>query len=207
MRILIAEDDPTSRAVLWGVLQKSGYDVVETCDGAAAWAALQQPAAPALAILDWMMPAMDGLEVVRRVRARTTSQPPYLIILTTRGEQADIVTGLAAGADDYVTKPFDPSELRARIEVGRRLIEMQEKLAAKEGELLEAFDRIKALRGVVPVCARCKTIRDDQDYWSQVEAFVDGRAAAQFSPGLCPNCAKLPSPRNGDAGKGSGRST
>ncbi len=129
MRILIAEDDYTSRCILLAVLKKCGYEVVETVNGAAAWDAMQRTDAAQLAILDWMMPEMDGLEVVRRIRALNSPQPPYIIMLTAKGDKADIVDGLNAGADDYLTKPFDAGELRARVEVGRRLIEMQAALA------------------------------------------------------------------------------
>jgi len=125
MRILIADDDVTSRAVLAGVLQKEGHEVEATVNGAEAWQALQQPGAPALVILDWTMPEMDGPEVVRRVRALETDRPPYILMLTTRGDKADIIAGLEAGANDYLAKPFDPGELRARIEVGRRMVEIQ----------------------------------------------------------------------------------
>jgi two-component system cell cycle response regulator len=125
MRILIADDDLTSRTVLAGVLKKEGHEVEATVDGAQAWQALQQPGAPALVILDWTMPEMDGPEVVRRVRAIQTDRPPYILMLTTRGEKADIIAGLEAGANDYLAKPFDPGELHARVEVGRRMVEMQ----------------------------------------------------------------------------------
>ena len=128
MRILIAEDDFTSRTVLSGVLKKEGHEVMATVNGAEAWEALQQPDAPVLVILDWMMPEMDGPEVVRRVRALQTDRPPYIIMLTTKGDKADIIAGLDAGANDYLAKPFDPGELRARIEVGRRMVEMQDAL-------------------------------------------------------------------------------
>jgi len=130
MKILIAEDDLTSRTVLTEMLIKHGYEVTATVNGAEAWLAMQQPDAPLIAILDWMMPEIDGLEVCRRVRALKSDQPPHIIILTARGEKADIIAGLVAGADDYLAKPFDPGELRARLDVGRRLIEMQAKLAA-----------------------------------------------------------------------------
>jgi two-component system, cell cycle response regulator len=128
MRILIADDDVTSRTVLAGVLGKEGYEVTATVNGAEAWQALQQPEAPALAILDWMMPEMDGPEVVRRVRGLGSDEPPYIIILTTKGEKADIVAGLEAGADDYLSKPFDSGELRARVGVGRRMVGLQHAL-------------------------------------------------------------------------------
>jgi two-component system, cell cycle response regulator len=128
MRILIADDDFTSRTVLAGVLRKSGYEVVVTVDGAEAWQVLQQADAPRLVILDWIMPEMDGLEVIRLARGEQTERPPYIILLTTRGEKSDIIMGLDAGANDYLAKPFDSGELRARIEVGRRMVELQNAL-------------------------------------------------------------------------------
>ena len=135
MRILIADDDLTSRLVLTGVLRKSGHDVVTAVDGDEAWEAMRQPDAPALAILDWMMPGLAGVEVCRRIRGRPSDQPPYLILLTSRGEKADIVAGLEAGADDYLAKPFDSGELRARVDVGRRVVELQARLLEARDEL------------------------------------------------------------------------
>ncbi len=128
MRILIAEDDFTSRTMLAGLLKKVGHEVVTTVNGAEAWQILQQPDTPRLVILDWMMPELDGLEVLRRIRSQEKDQPLYVIMLTAKGEKADIVTGLDAGANDYLPKPFDPGELRARIEVGCRMIQMQDAL-------------------------------------------------------------------------------
>jgi diguanylate cyclase (GGDEF)-like protein len=128
MKILIAEDDVTSRLVLAGVLKKWGHEVVATVNGTEAWEAMRRPDAPTLAILDWMMPGLDGVEVCRRIRGLQSDQPPYLIVLTSRGDKADIVAGLEAGADDYLAKPFDPGELRARVDVGQRMIELQAKL-------------------------------------------------------------------------------
>jgi len=128
MRILIADDDPLSRTVLTALLEKCGYEVVPAANGAEAWQAMQQPDAPRIVILDWMMPELDGMELCRRIRKVETDQPPHIIMLTSKGEKADIITGLEAGADDYLAKPFDAGELRARINAGRRLIEMQNKL-------------------------------------------------------------------------------
>lgn len=135
MRILIAEDDLTSRTVLAGVLKKEGHEVVATVNGAQACQALLQPGAPELVILDWMMPEMDGPEVVRQVRALGTERQPYILMLTTRGEKADIIAGLAAGANDYLAKPFDLGELCARVGVGRRMVEMQAALLASREAL------------------------------------------------------------------------
>lgn len=125
MRILIADDDLTSRKILTGVLEKQGHQVEITLDGIQAWEALQAVDAPQIAIIDWMMPGMDGPEVVRRVRAADSEAQPYILLLTKRSQTSDIITGLDAGADDYLTKPFNPGELRARISVGARIIGMQ----------------------------------------------------------------------------------
>ncbi|PIP38032.1 MAG: diguanylate cyclase response regulator [Desulfobacterales bacterium CG23_combo_of_CG06-09_8_20_14_all_51_8] len=128
MRVLVAEDDSATRSVLAGMLKKKGHDVVEAANGLEAWLSLQQPEAPMLAILDWIMPEMDGLDLLRRIRSIQTEQPIYIIMLTIKGEKTNIITGLQAGADDYLPKPFDYGELCARVEVGLRVTEMRVKL-------------------------------------------------------------------------------
>jgi sigma-B regulation protein RsbU (phosphoserine phosphatase) len=146
MRILIAEDDLTSRNILKLFLSKQGHEVVATVDGAEAWLSMQHPDAPKLAILDWVMPTIDGIEVCRRIRTLKTDQPTYVIMLTTKAKKADIVSGLEAGADDYMTKPFDYDELRARVNVGIRIIENEAKLLEarkKIDEALKAAGRIQ----------------------------------------------------------------
>ena len=148
MRILIAEDDVTSRLLLKRVLENWGYDVTATTDGSEALQALQAEDAPRLAILDWMMPGMDGVDVCRRVRSRETLQPPYIILLTALGDKESVVTGLEAGADDYVGKPYDPDELHARLEVGRRLVELNDELLEAQ-HALEILARTDALTGVL----------------------------------------------------------
>lgn len=189
VRILIADDDLTSRLVLAGVLKKRGHDVLEAVDGTGAWSALQRPDAPALAILDWMMPGMEGPDIVRRVRAlRRTGPPPYIIMLTSRNKTADVIAALEAGANDFLAKPFDAGELCARVEVGGRMLEMQAALATKIEELSQALGHVKTLRGILPICANCKKIRDDQGYWKQVEVYVRDHTEADFSHGLCPPC-------------------
>ena len=135
MRMLIADDDCTSRAMLAAVLKKGGHEVVETADGEEALAALEGEDAPILAILDWVMPKVAGLEVVKRIRARPDGGRYYLLMLTSRSDKSDLVAGLEAGANDYLSKPFDPGELRARVEVGRRLVEMQEQLNDRNAEM------------------------------------------------------------------------
>jgi putative nucleotidyltransferase with HDIG domain len=124
-RVLIAEDDETSRRLLEKALITWGYEVVVACDGNEALERFQEPTAPKLAILDWMMPGLDGIDVCRKVREAKTLIPPHVIMLTGRDKEKDVVTGLEAGANDFVPKPFEKDELRARLEVGRRSVELQ----------------------------------------------------------------------------------
>lgn len=190
MRILIAEDDTTSRAMLKAVLEYHGHEVLETVDGEAAWREMQAINAPRMAIVDWMMPELDGLELVRRVRSLDTDRPPYVIMLTTKTEKTDIAIGLDAGADDYLSKPFDVTELRARIQVGVRVLDAQASLATKVAELREALDEIRVLHGILPICANCKKIRDDDGYWHQVDVYLSEHSEVDFSHGICPDCMK-----------------
>src|SRR6266436_38651 len=125
MKILISEDDPVSRRLLQAALIKWGYEVMVTADGEEAWQALQSESVPPLLILDWLMPKMDGVEICRQARQISRLKSTYILLLTSRGGKDDIIQGLEAGADDYVTKPFDHGELRARVQVGSRVVELQ----------------------------------------------------------------------------------
>jgi DNA-binding response OmpR family regulator len=174
VRILIADDDRLSTTMLSRTLEQWGFEVAVAHDGAAAWDAIVGDKPPALAIFDWMMPQMDGLELCRRVRATSLPSPVYLILLTARNSRADLVAGLEAGADDYLTKPFDPDELRARIHVGRRTLAL--------------IANIKRLSGLLPICSYCKRIRSDHNYWEQVESYISEHTDALFSHGICPSC-------------------
>jgi DNA-binding response OmpR family regulator len=188
MKILIAEDDLVSRRMLEATLQKWGYEVLAVTDGLAAWQALEGEDPPLLAILDWMMPGMGGVEICRRVREAGHPSPVYLILLTARAGSEDVVQGLEAGANDYVTKPFNREELRARVRVGMRVVELQVKLAERVLELEEALARVKQLQGLLPICSYCKKIRDDRNYWRHVEAYISEHSEAVFSHGICPEC-------------------
>ncbi|GLI35645.1 response regulator [Desulforhabdus amnigena] len=132
MKIFIAEDDLTSRLMLQAVLSKCGYEVTSVADGEEAWTVLQQLDAPRLILLDWMMPGMDGLTLCRKLRAQGRDDPLYILLLTSRGEQHNIVQGLEAGADDYIAKPYDNGELLARIGVGRRILELLAEVARRQ---------------------------------------------------------------------------
>jgi two-component system cell cycle response regulator len=124
-RILIAEDDQTTRTILAGILKKWGFAPQVVKDGLAAWNVLKEPDAPHLVILDWMMPGMDGVDVIKKVRAEENGQPPYIILLTSKDSKGDILAGLESGANDYIKKPFDHEELYARIRAGQRTVELQ----------------------------------------------------------------------------------
>jgi len=141
MKVLIAEDDAISRRMLEAFLVKWGYEVVVATQGEEAWGVLQGNDPPKLAVLDWMMPGKDGIELCRGVRQRKGRAYTYILLLTARGHKADIVEGLEAGADDYVTKPFDPYELRARLRAGRRIIELQEQLLSAREALRDQASR------------------------------------------------------------------
>ena len=136
MKILVADDDPVSCRLLERLLEKWGYDAIITHSGTEAWEALQAEHAPRLALLDWMMPGIDGLEICRRVRARSSLPYVYIMLLTANDKVGNLVEGLESGADDYLTKPFHPQELRARLRVGLRMLEL-------EGSLVEAREHLQ----------------------------------------------------------------
>ena len=188
--ILIAEDNRAIRMALVTSMRKLPYDCVQACNGAEAWELMRQPDAPKVALIDWQMPEMTGVEVIANIRELADENPPYCILLTALGEKKDIVAGLQAGANDYVIKPYDPDELRARVSVGQRMVDLQAALSKRVSELQKALDEIKTLRGIVPICASCKMIRDDGGYWQQVEEYVSSRTFADFSHSLCPACER-----------------
>lgn len=134
-RVLVAEDDAIFRKILQSWLESWGYRVVVAEDGGKAWNILQQERPPELLILDWMMPEVDGTELCRRVRERQRDPYQYILLVTARDDKQDVVRGLEAGADDYLTKPFDRNELRARIRVGRRILTLQDDLIHAREEL------------------------------------------------------------------------
>ncbi len=188
MRILIAEDDGTTNDFLVMLLQGWGHEVVSTHDGIQAWDAVRQPGAPRLALFDRSMPRIDGLELCRRVRAEPALKGFYLILVTGLNGPDEIVAGLEAGANDYLVKPFHTGELKARVSVGVSVVGLQEDLAARLRELEAAASEVKSLRGILPICGYCKRIRDDKNYWNQVERYVSARSEATFSHGICPDC-------------------
>jgi DNA-binding response OmpR family regulator len=188
MRILIAEDEAVSQRLLEHTLSRWGYQTTSVADGTAAWEILSGSEPPQLAILDWMMPGLTGVEVCRLQRAAEGRPPTYLILVTARDDTADVVQGLEAGANDYVTKPYQDEELRARIEVGARMIQLESDLALRVQELQAALAEVKQLQGIIPICCYCKKVRSDDRFWQRVEDYIKARTAADFSHGICPEC-------------------
>ena len=200
MRVLIAEDDAISRKLLEVNLRRAGHDVVSTRDGGEAWEALSSEGGPKIAVLDWMMPALDGIEICRRVRAEQKLGYVYLILLTAKTRQEDRAIGFKAGADDYLTKPFDSQDLRARIAVGQRIIELERALRAKVAELQAAQGHVEQLQGLLPICMHCKKIRDDDSTWHQLEVYIERHSSAAFTHSLCTECLARHYPGFGSGG-------
>jgi len=188
MQVVIAEDDRATGQILARTLQRLNHEPTVVTDGAQAWEYLRKATAPTLAILDWMMPELDGPDVCRKVRAELPDANMYLLLVTARESRGDVIAGLEAGADDYIIKPFDPDELRARVAVGVRVLALQQKLAERVAELQTALSNVKQLRGLLPICSYCKRIRGDDQYWQQVEGYIAEHSDAQFSHGICPTC-------------------
>jgi len=191
VRVLIADDEATSRHLIQATLEGWGFQVLVAVDGGEALRILEGSSPPEIALLDWVMPEVDGLEVCRRVRASMLNTATYIILVTARGGLEHVVQGLEAGADDYLTKPFDPRELRARLHAGVRIVQLQKALLERFHELEDALKRVKQLQGLLPICSYCKKIRNDRNYWEQVDAYVASHSEAQFSHGVCPDCYEV----------------
>ena len=189
LQVLVADDEPVSRTVVGAMLKKAGYPVIFAPDGEQAWHHLNSADPPAIALLDWEMPGLQGPEVVQRLRSRVdVPSPTYVILLTSRDSYADIVQGLKAGADDYVTKPANEDELVARVNVGARVVQLQTALADRVRSLEEALANVKALQTLLPMCAYCKSIRNDQNYWEKVETYFTQHSNVSFTHSYCPSC-------------------
>lgn len=170
---LVVDDDPVVSATLKAVVGKAGYTVRVARDGAEAWEALQQ--APASVVIsDWYMPVMDGLELCRRVRARPDEGYVYFILITAMGGKEQYDRGMEAGADDFITKPLNLDELRARLRVAARILGLRREL--------------KRLEGLLPICSYCKRIQDDRGEWNSLEVYITQRSDARFSHGICERC-------------------
>ncbi|MDX6769831.1 MAG: response regulator [Elusimicrobiota bacterium] len=176
MKVLVAEDDATSRTLLRASLAKLGHEVIEARDGEEAWDLLLTRG-PRVVVSDWMMPKLDGLELCRRVRGRVDSPYVYFILLTgTMVGGGHHARAMEEGVDDFLVKPLDVEALRMRLRVAERIVSLTE--------------RVRTLEGILPMCAYCRRIRDEKGGYQSLEDFVSDKTPAQFSHGVCPDCAK-----------------
>lgn len=174
MKILAVEDDLVARKILVQALHRLGHEVAEASDGVEALRVLQTEPVRVI-VSDWLMPSMDGLEFCRRIRARINAEYTYFILLTSRtADHANQREAIEAGVDDFLTKPLDLQELWMRLRVAERILRY-----ATQVQQLEAF---------LPICSYCKKVRDDHNYWQQIEAYINQRTGSEFSHSICPDC-------------------
>ncbi len=174
MKILAVEDDPVAQLVLESSLRKLGHNVVLASDGAAAWERLQTDSQVRVVVSDWLMPGMNGLDLCARVRARTHDYVYFILLTQQSASDANHEEALTAGVDDFLVKPINQRELRMRLRVAERILGY-----TKQVRQLESF---------LPICSYCKNVRDDQNYWQHIEAYLHKHAGTNFSHGVCPEC-------------------
>jgi DNA-binding response OmpR family regulator len=189
--ILAADDDRITQRALARAITACGWTPQVVGSGDEALSVLEQGDGPLVAILDWIMPGLAGVDVCREVRKVDRDVQPYLIIATVRDQTSEVIDALDAGADDYMIKPIEPHELQARVRAGLRTVALQQTLAARVAELKRTLSHVKELSGLLPICAFCKRIRDDQDYWQTVEEYLTRHTDVSFSHGFCPSCIKV----------------
>lgn len=191
MKILIAEDEFTTRMMVQVCLENWGYRVESVTNGNEAWELLQKADAPHIAILDWEMPGLDGVEVCRRAKEMEVEDPTYIILLTGRDSDTDILRGFDAGADDYMTKPFNDNELRARVRVAERLVRTQTSLSESVAELKEALNQLEQLESGVEICSECRSIFSPYDgEWHTCKDVLKNDADPRIIVRQCPDCSK-----------------
>jgi PleD family two-component response regulator len=187
-KVLIADDDSANLMILKSLISKWGYEVITAKDGTLAMQILLSDDHPRLVILDWLMPGLDGIEVCKRVRKTPRIEPIYIIFLTSLSRDEDIIEGMKAGADDYITKPCRHVELQWRLKTGAKILDLRKKLAYRSQQLENVKSEIKLLQGLLPICACCKKVRGDSDYLQKVRAYMAGRPEARFDNCICSSC-------------------
>ncbi len=174
VKILTVEDDAVARAVLRRALQKLGHDVVEAKDGREAWALFSDEPVRVI-VSDWMMPEVSGLELCQKLRARADADYVYFILITANSaDSANRIAAADAGVDDFLSKPLNFEELWMRLRVAERILKFS--------------TQVRQLEELLPICSYCKKIRDDQNYWQQMEGYINERTGSEFSHSVCPDC-------------------
>lgn len=188
MKVLAVDDDRVTLTTLRRLLEKFGYEPLMASNGTDALR-LFLDHRPKILITDWIMPEMEGPTIVKTVRAFAESEYTYIVMLTSRHDKDDLMAGMLAGVDEFLTKPIDPDHLRARLRVGKRIMLLQESLNKRVRELESEREHVKMLQGFLPICSYCKKIRDDENLWSQVEEYISNHQEnVQFSHSICPDC-------------------
>lgn len=187
LSVLVVDDTRVNVDLLVLLLQKENYTVRFAESGKEA---LQKIAAtpPDLILLDIMMPQMDGYETCVRIKSNPLSKHIPIIFITALSETNDKIKGFQVGGVDFITKPFEVREVLARVKAHLTIQHLNKTLAAKNSELVKALEEVKSLQGIVPICSKCKKIRDDDGFWQRVEQYVSERTGAQFSHSYCPSC-------------------
>jgi CheY-like chemotaxis protein len=196
--VLVADDSRLERAMLDHILSRDGFPIVMAVDGNEAMKLLADPASPRMVILDWVMPGPNGPEIVRWLRDQPHGRAAYVLLLTGKDSSSDIVTGLDAGADDFMTKPFRADELLARLRAGSRVLWLQQQLEDKVLRMEAAMAEVRRLRGLIPICMHCHRIRSEGEHWQGLEAYIEEHSDASFSHSLCEDCLQLHYPEDGD---------
>ncbi|HEY8995283.1 MAG TPA: response regulator transcription factor [Lacunisphaera sp.] len=173
MKILIVEDDPIAGAVLEASLKALGHEVEVARDGEEGWRNFCETPRR-LVISDWKMPGRDGLELCRDIRARGGDYTYFILLSNLANSAENLDQAMEAGADDFLAKPAKAAELKARLRVAERI--------------LNYATQVRQLQGIIPICGYCRKMRDDQNYWSQVEEYISKQTGSEFSHGVCPDC-------------------
>ena len=190
MKILIAEDEYTTRLMVQVCLENWGYSIESVEDGKKAWDIINQKNPPQIAVLDWEMPGISGIDLCRKIKSLDRSSPIHVILLTARDSKNDISQGFEAGADDYITKPFNDDELGARIRVAERIVTIQSSLNSSLEELREALDMVQSFEEPVAVCRKCQKIGAFDGSWRTPEKLLEYPVDPRFIQLGCPNCKK-----------------
>jgi CheY-like chemotaxis protein len=191
MKILIAEDDTLTLGLLTELIRKWDYETISVNNGDMAWEKLQRDDEPLILLADWQIPGVHGDDLCRRARTHLTAKPLHIILTTaTQLTVESKVRALAAGADDYLLKPYDPRELQARLHVGERALVLQVDLRRRVIELESALAQVQQLKGLLPICRNCKRIRDHQEHWQTIENYLAARTDVTFTHCLCPKCTE-----------------
>ena len=185
--VLIVDDIPMNLKILEAMLKKEEYEIVRAADGRQALDRARS-ILPDLILLDIMMPEMDGFQACKALKRSSKTKHIPIIFLTSKAETESVVRGLKLGAADYVVKPFKAAELIARVRTHLELKKARDNQAILISKLQKALEDVKQLSGLLPICAHCKKVRNDEGYWQQVEVYISNHSTAQFTHGICPEC-------------------